>query len=152
MIAFTSQRDGNSEIYVMNADGTDQRRLTHAAGDDYSPDWSPDGRKIAFVSERDGNDEIYGMNADGSEQRRLTSSRAHDYPPAWSPDGRKIAFASDRDGNFDIYVMDADGSHVRNLTRSSAANGARPGRPMDARSLSRATVTTSLPANWSSMS
>ena len=70
-IAFESNRDGNEEIYVMNADGTNQTNLTNNAARDYVPAWSPDGSKIAFGSTRDGNDEIYVMNADGSGQVNL---------------------------------------------------------------------------------
>ena len=64
-IAFHSLRDGNVEIYVMDADGQNQRRLTNNPHDDRSPSWSPDGKRIAFVSKRDGNVEIYVMDADG---------------------------------------------------------------------------------------
>jgi Tol biopolymer transport system component len=85
MIAFQSSRDGNYEIYVMNADGTEQTRLTDNSARDMNPSWSPDGRKIAFHSRRDGNNEIYIMNADGSEQRNLTNNPAHDWLPSWSP-------------------------------------------------------------------
>jgi Tol biopolymer transport system component len=70
-IAFVSDRDGNSEIYVMNANGSGQRSLTRNPAYDADPAWSPDGRKIAFVSNRDGNYGVYVMNADGSGQRRL---------------------------------------------------------------------------------
>src|SRR4030095_894565 len=61
-IAFASDRDGNSEIYVMDADGINQTRLTNSVTFDVAPSWSPDGSKIAFVSNRDGNDEVYVMN------------------------------------------------------------------------------------------
>ena len=71
-IAFVSERDGNDEIYVMNADGTLQTRLTSDPGSDDLPAWSPDGARITFASGRDGNIEIYVMNADGSNQTRLT--------------------------------------------------------------------------------
>ena len=77
-------RDGNSEIYVMDADGS-ERRLTHAAAADYDPAFSPDGQQIAFTSERDGNSEIYVMDADGSDVRRLTNHSAADTSPAWGP-------------------------------------------------------------------
>jgi Tol biopolymer transport system component len=116
-IAFMSTRDHNPEIYVMNVDGTNQRRLTNHTALDEHPAWSPDGTKIAFTSKRDGNDEIYVMNADGTNQRRLTNHRGRDWYPAWSPDGRQIAFVSGRDGNFpEIYVMNADGTGQRRLT------------------------------------
>lgn len=111
-IAFVSEQDGNPEIYVMDADGSNQLRLTHnfpEMEDDF-PNWSPDGKKIAFVSNRDGNPEIYVMDADGRHQTNLTNNKTGDFYPVWSPDGTKIAFASDRDGYAQLYVMNADGS------------------------------------------
>ncbi len=88
-IAFTSLRDGNHEIYVMNPDGSGQKRLTNNSALDIGCLWSPDGKKIAFVSDRDGNWEIYVMNADGSEQKRLTNSHSikpgRNFRPSWSP-------------------------------------------------------------------
>lgn len=84
-IAFFSDRDGNAEIYVMNADGTDQTRLTNNSAFDWDPDWSPDGTRIAFYSNRDGNPEICVMNADGTDQTRLTYNSADDGDPAWRP-------------------------------------------------------------------
>ena len=93
-IAFESLRDGNFEIYVMNADGSGQTRLTNNPVLDGSPSWSPDGGRIAFESLRDGNVEIYVMNADGSGQTRLTNDPAFDGSPSWSPDGGRIAFES----------------------------------------------------------
>ena len=112
-IAFTADRDGNYDIYVINADGTGQTRLTDNPADDDFPAWSPDGTRIAFVSERDGNPEIYVINADGSGLTRLTHSSTSDAAPDWSPDGRRIAFVSDRDGNTEIYVMPAPGPQAQ---------------------------------------
>ena len=84
-IAFTSDRDGDREIYVMNADGSDPRRLTTSAGDDAFPAWSPDGNRITFNSDRDGDVEIYVMNADGSALMQLTDDEAFNATPAWAP-------------------------------------------------------------------
>ncbi|NIV59296.1 MAG: hypothetical protein GWN48_28980, partial [Actinobacteria bacterium] len=81
-IAFTSFRDGDGEIYVMNADGTGLTRLTNDPATDQDPVWSPDGSQIAFVSDRDGNDEIYVMNADdGGGLIRLTNDGGRDRTP-----------------------------------------------------------------------
>ena len=118
-LAFCSNRDGNFEIYTMNADGSAQTRLTNNLGDDSFPAWSPDGTTLAFMSNRDGNLEIYTMNADGSGERRLTSNLLDDRLPGWSPDGTKIAF--DRvDGDIDVWSMNADGSAQTRLTTEIA--------------------------------
>ncbi len=119
-IAFTSDRDGNLEIYVMDPDGQTQLRLTSNGALDEDPEWSRDGRRLAFNSARDGNSEIYVMNADGSSQTRITNHPAVDRNPTWSPDGTRIAFESYRDGNRELYVMNANGSSVRRLTNEPA--------------------------------
>ncbi len=123
-IAFSSNRDGNYEIYVMNADGSEQKRLTNNPAADGLPSWSPDGKKIAFQSTRDGNGDIYIMNADGREQKRLTNNvgaNANGFP-CWSPDGKKIAFVLNRDTNPEIYIMNADGSEQKNMTNNPAVD------------------------------
>ena len=125
-IAFTSRRDGNSEIYVMDADRGNQRNLTNNRDDDFQPSWSPDGKRIVFVSERDGNSEIYVMNADGSNPQNLTNNPGNDIYPSWSPDGKRIVFSARRDGHFrnnlgitdEIYVMDADSGNPQRLTEN----------------------------------
>ena len=108
----------------MNADGSNQTRLTNNTAFDDGPSFSPDGSKIAFVSARDGGDEIYIMNADGSNQTRLTNNSplVTDFYPSFGPDGSKIAFSSDRDGNFEIYVMNADGSNQTPLSNNPATD------------------------------
>jgi len=75
-IAFHSDRDGNLEIYVMDADGSGQTNLTNNPALDFTPAWSSDGSKIAFVSDRDGNSEVYVMDAIGSGQTNLTNNPA----------------------------------------------------------------------------
>ncbi len=119
-IAFASDRDGNLEVYSMDADGGAQTRLTENAAEDFSPSWSPDGARLAFVSTRDGNAEIYVMNADGTAQTRLTDNSASDLGPKWSPDGSQIAFFTNREGNDEIYSMNPDGSNPINLTKHAA--------------------------------
>src|SRR6266702_3696133 len=122
-IAFESDRAGGAtNIYMMNADGTEVVNLTNNPG--FFPAWSPDGAKIAFESGRDGNQDIYVMNADGTGQVNLTHNLAIDESPAWSPDGTKIAFVSTRAGNFDVYVMNSDGSSVTRLTNNSGLSPA----------------------------
>ena len=79
-IAFTSYRDGNQELYVMNADGTGQTNLSNNV-DDSLPNWSPDGSKIAFFSLRDGNGEVYVMNANGKDQTNLSDNATIDFQP-----------------------------------------------------------------------
>ena len=121
-IAFTSNQHFGShvQIYVMDADGSNQTRLTFAFGGDGASDWSPDGTKIAFASNRlDNQEDVWVMDADGSNPIRLTTQ--HGSFPAWSPDGSKIAFSSRRDGNAEIYVMDADGSNQTRLTTTTDA-------------------------------
>ena len=117
-IVFDRTVDGNLDIYSMDPDGTDVRRLTTDPEGDFGPSWSADGKEIVFVSTRDGNGEIYVMDADGSDQRRLTNDPASDRGPSFSPDGEHIAFASNREPDTfdDIFVMDDDGGDVRNVT------------------------------------
>ena len=119
-IAFTTTRDGNQEIYLCDADGSNLRRITSHPSIDSHPTWSSDGKKIAFTSSRFGNMEICVMNADGSDIRRLTDHPAMDYQPKWSPDGKWIAFTSTRDGNYEIYIIRPDGMGLRNLTQDPA--------------------------------
>lgn len=118
---YTSKFDGNdSELWSMNADGSDAVQLTNNSADDFRPIVTPDGSTVVFISIRDGNYEIYSMNGDGSGQTRLTNNSAEDYFPAISIDGSKIVFASNRDGNYEIYSMNVNGSNQVRLTNDSA--------------------------------
>ena len=121
-IAFSSVRDGNLEIYVMDGDGSNQRRVTVNPARDELPTWSPDGAKIAFVSNRNNvnkdHKQIWVIDADGKNPIRLTDGVV-DANPDWSPDGTKIVYDAHlvpEDHNLapgGITVMDADGNNKR---------------------------------------
>ncbi len=122
-IVFSSDRDGNPEIYVMNNDGSSQTRLTNNQFSDIAPAWSSDGQNIVFLTDRDGNFEIYSMDIYGNNQVNLSNNPAYDIYADWSPDMQKIAFSSNRTGNFEIYVMNADGSNQFQLTDNPEEEG-----------------------------
>ena len=114
-IAFSSTRDGNSEIYVMDSDGGNQVRLTDNPAIDSDPSWSSDGKRIAFVSSRSGVRQIYVMDSDGQNLMRLTEE-AVNRDPTWSPDGNKIAYTRSKGGK-QVWVMDADGGNQIELNQ-----------------------------------
>jgi Tol biopolymer transport system component len=119
-IVFRSERDGfaNSEIYSMNADGSNQTRLTNNAAEDKEPSWSPNGQRIAFFSRGGGRDGIYVMDANGGNEQHIAGTG---FQPTWSPDGLKIAFTDfDPQANFvfAIYLINADGSNRTKITNN----------------------------------
>jgi tol-pal system beta propeller repeat protein TolB len=115
-IAFTSYRDGLPYIFLMAADGSNQRRLTTSEMVQMEPDWSPDGSMIAFTTGNDLGTQIYVIDADGTGLRKLVDAPGYNENPAWSPDGKLIAFWSDRSGNREIYAIGVDGSGLIQLT------------------------------------
>ena len=123
-ILFVSFRDGEREIYVMNADGSGQTNVTNDPDVDDEPDWSSDGSKIVFFSGRNGSADLYTINADGSAVRRLTDSTAGDFSPRWSPDGTRIALS--RSGS--LMVMDADGGNAEVIMEPEPGNSTTPCR------------------------
>jgi Tol biopolymer transport system component len=124
LIAFVSDRGGDGEIYVMNADGSNPRRLTHWRQWDGYPTWSPDGTRIAYYSYLGNKDWVIKViDVDGGEPRQLTDNGICDGAPHWSPDGSRIAYSSDAEcagDHREIYVMNADGSEQQNLTQDPA--------------------------------
>lgn len=113
-IAFTSGRDGDYEVYVMNPDGTGLINLTNNAASDIGSSWSPDGNRVAFRR----NGDIYVVDRVQGGETRLTYDPATDRGPAWSPDGSRIAFMSFRTGYSDVFVARPDGTGLVNLTNS----------------------------------
>jgi len=124
-IAFTSDRDGNWEIYTMDTSGGNIKRLTENPAQDGWPWWTADGKHILFTSDRDGSWQIYIMNPDGSNVQELThvANRTNLYP-AVSPDGKKVVFSSQvtATNEGDIYIMNIDGSDLTRLTNTAALN------------------------------
>jgi Tol biopolymer transport system component len=154
-VAFSSSRSGNYEIWVMNADGSDRKKLTQRPSWDGLPRWSPDGTKIVFTGEvRDeegvSNFEIFSINSDGSNLRQLTdtlSLKTHaesssegagqshreriswNSVPTWSPDGSLILFSTNRDGEGvtpTLYTMNPDGSNQKKFGLFMDADGSDP--------------------------
>lgn len=126
LIAFTSGRHTswtdpktvkNTEIYVMNGDGTGQRRVTTDPAGDKQPAFSADGRLLAYVSNRRLNWDIYVKNVQAGAEKPVTTDKADDLHPTFSPDGTHIVFQSSRDGVWNIYLMNIDGSDVQQLTK-----------------------------------
>ena len=130
-IAFTSDRDGHQQIYVMDADGKNQRRLSNDLFLNWDPSWSPDGKRVAFTSTEAKDTErkrpqIYVMDADGKNRRRLSNRFIKDaeWEPSWSLDGKRIAYTSSgamdiAGGHWRIYVIDADGKNRQRLSNDA---------------------------------
>ena len=118
MIAYTSNLDGDYEIYLIKTDGSDLTQLTSNFAQDTQPVWSPNGKFIAFSSDRNGafiwNSDIFVMRTDGSAQTNLTKSTGvSEFSPFWSFDGKKIQYQTDIHGFNEYYVMNADGTGQR---------------------------------------
>lgn len=124
-IAFSSDRSGVPMIYVMNADGSNQKRITFSGKYNSTPAWSPDGNRLVFAGWDDDHYDIFTMNADGSDMVRITSARkangkwAQNESPVYSPDGRLLLYTSDRSGSHQLYISNLDGSEERRITNDS---------------------------------
>ena len=125
-IAFVSQRDGNAEIYVMNADGTGTTRVSNDPQPDGRPSFMPDGQSLVFHSSRTaGKQEIWAVNVDGTALTQLTRDSVNS-SPAVSPDGQIIAYVSTRNKDGDIWLMNRDGTNQRQFTRSPQQRESEP--------------------------
>jgi len=125
-IAFVSQRDGNAEIYVMNADGTGTTRVSSDPQPDGRPSFMPDGQSLVFHSSRTaGKQEIWAVNVDGTALTQLTRDSVNS-SPAVSPDGQIIAYVSTRNKDGDIWLMNRDGTNQRQFTRSPQQRESEP--------------------------
>lgn len=131
-IAFISDRDGNSELYVMNTDGSGLKRLTDTEADEWYPSWSPDGRRIAFLAETPGLPlyKVFVVDADGSNLTEVVGTNQPSSPVAysWSPDGSKLALELSLNGESSVYVVNVDGTGLTDL-----APGPRPAQSFDPR-------------------
>lgn len=118
LVAFQSDRDGDSEIWVVSDNGSGLRRLTNNKDADATPAWTPDGESIIFASSRRGNWDLWRMDADGGNPVQLTFTKGDEFDPVVSPDGRRVAYESDALGNWDIYVLDLRTRQAENLSQS----------------------------------
>jgi len=117
-IAFSTNRHGSFDLFVMDADGRNLRRLTTDPGNEGEPVWTSDGAQIVYTSTRGMTTQVAIIPSAGGEGRLLTATSSGNHSPTISPDGRTIAFISSRDGNPEIYAMGLDGSNQKRLTRT----------------------------------
>src|SRR2546430_13200599 len=116
LIAFSSNRTGDQEIWTQQVDGNRQVDVSNSpSSSDSQAAWSPDGKKIAFVSDAAGSNDVWVMNADGTGKVNLTpGTPSSDTEPAWSPTGGKLVFTSDRSGDLEVSSLNPDGSSPTN--------------------------------------
>lgn len=124
LILFESDRGGQSDIWLMETDGSNPRNLTNDKTEDLFAGWSRDGKKIAWTrGGRSPGGEIWVMNLDGSEKRRVTFNAYADYNAVWSPDGTELIFQSPRfGGRSDLFIINVDGTNERRLTDNPASD------------------------------
>jgi Tol biopolymer transport system component len=118
-LAFSSNRAGSYDLYLMDADGSNRRRLTTDPGIEGEPAWLPDGSRIVYAATLKGSQpQLHVLGADGKPPQALTTAPGGNFSPAVSADGRTLAFVSTRDGNQEIYLMPIGGGEARRVTRT----------------------------------
>jgi TolB protein len=115
-LAAVLTRDGTSQIYLMNADGSNLRRITNSSAIDTEPFFTPDGQSIYFTSDRGGSPQIYRMAASGGEPTRVTFDGDYNVSPRVSPDGKTLAYISRISGRFQLMAMDLESRQIQGLT------------------------------------
>lgn len=141
LIAFENEANGdyNFELWVMNADGSSQTKLTNSSGYDGSPSFSPDKKKMVFTSTRSGTAQIYIFDLDALIKGNATppliklTNSGRNYYPAWAPDNSKIAYAALNNNVFELYTMNIDGSNITKLV--DLANSATPAWSPDSKKI-----------------
>ncbi|MDA1193088.1 MAG: DPP IV N-terminal domain-containing protein [Candidatus Poribacteria bacterium] len=115
-LVFVSDRSGQTDVYTMNADGSDLRRVTSTPATEETPSWSPDGTRLVYVA----NGEVTTADADGNDTRRWTDGGYENFAPVWSPTDNRIAFASTRNSNTDVYLVETATGELSRLTQHAA--------------------------------
>jgi TolB protein len=129
-IAFVSDRDAgkarrSKELYMVDYDGFNPRRVTVNNSINILPAWNPDGRSVAYVSYRQGSPDVFVAHIFEGRSTNVTAGKgAQSFAPSFSPDGKRIAYASNRSGNMDIWVANADGTEARRVTSTAASETA----------------------------
>jgi TolB protein len=121
-LVFVSDRSGSQQLYRINDDGTNLRRIIDEGGDAENPSWAPTGSFLAFAWKKSGNSrfDIYLHDLVTGKNTQLTQNTSDNEKPTWSPDGKHIAFESNRTGTLQIYSMLANGSKLQQLTHNGS--------------------------------
>ena len=127
-IVYASFRDGDQEIYIADADGSNPRRITYIKGKDGGPFFSPDGKRLCYRSDRDnsGNLQVFVSDVDGRNEKALTDNKSLHWAPYWHPSGKWLIYThADFTGrpNFDLYIIRDDGSETYRVTTHQAFDG-----------------------------